>query len=670
MLPGAESKQIKNEYPLSAAATAQVRLPVRGRRNILVTSALPYVNNVPHLGNLIGCVLSADAFTRFARLRGYNVLFLSGADEFGTATELKAAAEGVTCQELCDRYFVKHKHIYDWFGIEFDHFGRTTNPFHRAITHEIYEQLRARGFVYERDLSLPFCTQCNRNLSDRLVHGTCPHCGAATKGDQCDACEAQLEVGELLAPKCGLCGFADSIRWKVSKQHVFLDQDKIAPLHLAWLASVKDTWSEIARSTTLLALNTKARSICISRELRWGTPIPGSPHVFHCWFDAPIGYLSITADYLKQHGADPELWRTWWQQPQPMEEQKKEQTDLYQFMGKDNITFHAINFPSTLLAATSLSFSATKETSSPQVESAFVQTDSPRLETKDAFVATKDTTAGQGQVDRSSSVSELPEQVDKSASSCYRLVKQICSTHHLKYEGVKFSKSDGVGVFGDQAEATGLAADVFRFYLFSSRPENADTGFYWAELQAKNNFLREKLGSLVTRVLSNVHRRFQGVLPPLGTMTHTEDQNLMATVNVCLAQYVAHFEKAQIALALEDAKKLVDLGHEYLSRVQPYSASTSVPRIASCLHLSVNLLRQIAIVFQPFIPASVAMLCDMLNLPVDSLHCALESATAPEFQLVLRQGHCVKKAYWIFQTPLTDEAVANFKRQFGSLETT
>ena len=549
-------------------------LPIPGKRNILVTSALPYVNNVPHLGNLIGCVLSADVFTRYARQRGYNTLFICGTDEYGTATELKAKKEGLTCKETCDKYYTKHKEVYDWFGIKFDHFGRTTNRFHESITHDIFQRLYQNKYIKEKDILLPYCAHCNRNLSDRLVRGICPRCDGKAKGDQCDLCGIQLEPSELKEAECTLCG--KSVQLRHSPRHLFLNLPELSERHTDWFNQVKCNWAENAVHTVESDLKDKCvKPVCISRELSWGTLIPLSGYegrVFHCWFDAPIGYISITADYYHSQGKDPELWKGWWRQEIPTPESKVE---LWQFLGKDNITFHAVNFPSTLLGT----------------------------------------------------------------DEKYTLVHQICSTDHLKYEGKKFSKSDGVGVFCDEAIALGIPPDVFRFYLISCRPEQSDSSFYWRELRSKNNFLREKLGSLVTRILSNIHKKFDGIIPDLSPehKFHEHDIKLIDNINTVLAHYINAFE-SRLAVALEEAKKLVDLGHEYLSFVQPYSSSCPPERIKECLYLSVNLLRYVGLLFYPFIPSSVDIIWDLLNLPVGNYSYDILSFKLP-FKGVIKSNH-------------------------------
>ncbi|KAK1864358.1 hypothetical protein I4F81_006906 [Pyropia yezoensis] len=288
------------------------RRPLPGERNVLVTSALPYCNNVPHLGNLIGAVLSADVYARYLRQRGVNVVYVCGTDEYGTATENKAQAEGVSPRTICDRYTALHKSVYDWFDIRFDHFGRTSTPSQTAIVHEMFWALHGAGLVFPDDVHQLYCAAtCNRPLSDRYVVGTCPRCGYEdARGDQCDSCSELLNPAELLRPRCATCGKTPETR---ASRHLFLDLPALASAVEGWS---KDTqagggiWSANAVAMTRTWLRDGLEPRCITRDLDWGVPVPlegFTDKVFYVWFDAPIGYLSITAEYAPDH------WREWWE---------------------------------------------------------------------------------------------------------------------------------------------------------------------------------------------------------------------------------------------------------------------------------------------------------------------------------------------------------------------
>ncbi|CAB3405996.1 unnamed protein product [Caenorhabditis bovis] len=317
-------------------------LPRNDKRNILITSALPYVNNVPHLGNIIGCVLSADVFARYCKLRGHQTFYVGGTDEYGTATETKALQEGVTPRELCDKYHAIHKNIYEWFNIDFTHFGRTTTDEQTEICQDMFLKLHNNGYTSTQSVDQLFCNKCEKFLADRFVTGTCPMCNYDdARGDQCDGCGKLINAVELKDAKCHMCQSTPNVK---QSTHIFLALDKLQKMstdHLnKELAKPDNRWSAnsvgIVKSWMKLGLDPR----CITRDLKWGTPVPlegFENKVFYVWFDAPIGYLSITKCVL---GKD---WEKWWKNPKNVE--------LYNFVGKDNVAFHGVMFPCSQLGA-------------------------------------------------------------------------------------------------------------------------------------------------------------------------------------------------------------------------------------------------------------------------------------------------------------------------------
>ncbi|MCF7942815.1 MAG: methionine--tRNA ligase [Spirochaetia bacterium] len=403
----------------------------------LITSALPYVNNIPHLGNLIQ-VLSADVFARFCRIRGYETLYVCGTDEYGTATETRALQEGITPQELCDHYNEIHTEIYDWFTIAFDRFGRTSTPKQTEIVQDIFTKADAAGYIVEREIDQLFCHSCDRFLADRFVHGICPHCGYEdARGDQCEHCGKLLDPTELSHPECGVCGSEPELR---STKHLYLDLPRVLPLLENWIdkASVEGFWARNAVQMTKSWIRDGLKERCITRDLKWGIPVPKEGYegkVFYVWFDAPIGYISISANHTDD-------WESWWKNP--------EEVELFQFIGKDNIPFHTVIFPSSLLAS----------------------------------------------------------------GDNWTLLHHMSSTEYLNYENGKFSKSKGIGVFGTDARDTGIPADVWRFYIYYNRPEKADAQFTWADFQEKvNGELIGNLGNLVNRTISFINRFYDSIVP-------------------------------------------------------------------------------------------------------------------------------------------------------------
>ncbi|HAK68124.1 MAG TPA: methionine--tRNA ligase, partial [Treponema sp.] len=307
----------------------------------LITSALPYVNNIPHLGNLIQ-VLSADVFARFCRSRGYETLYICGTDEYGTATETRALEEGKTSRELCDYYYKQHDEIYKWFDIAFDKFGRTSNQECTEITQGIYKDLEKNGYITEHINKQPFCPKCQRYLADRFVRGVCPKCGYDdARGDQCEKCGALLDPVELQSPRCSTCGATPEIR---DTKHLYINLPAISDKLDAWMskASKDGQWSENAIKITKAWIRDGLNERAITRDLKWGIPVPREGYenkVFYVWFNAPIGYISITKQLeneLKAAGKPSFDYKSWWLPEESEEAKGKPPVDLFQFIGKDN----------------------------------------------------------------------------------------------------------------------------------------------------------------------------------------------------------------------------------------------------------------------------------------------------------------------------------------------
>ncbi|MBU2646187.1 methionine--tRNA ligase [bacterium] len=304
----------------------------------LITSALPYVNNVPHLGNIIGCVLSADVYARFCRSRGYETLYICATDEYGTATENKAREEGMTPKEICDKFHILHRDVYEAFNISFDYFGRTSDADHTEVTQSIFRELDEKGLIDEQETDQTYCEHDQMFLADRYVVGRCPFCGfEEARGDQCDKCGKLLQPTELLDPKCQICQQTPS---RKRTRHLYINLPKLeSRLRVFQEKSIANgNWSNNAISVTRGWLNNGLLPRPITRDLTWGIPVPRPGYenkVFYVWFDAPIGYISATKS------ARPDSWKEWWQDP--------EHTQLYQFMAKDNIPFHTVVFPACLL---------------------------------------------------------------------------------------------------------------------------------------------------------------------------------------------------------------------------------------------------------------------------------------------------------------------------------
>uniref|UniRef100_A0A8C2GV09 methionine--tRNA ligase n=1 Tax=Cyprinus carpio TaxID=7962 RepID=A0A8C2GV09_CYPCA len=535
-----EAAQVWSEGLKASPAVSERKhpvLPQEGKRNVLLTSALPYVNNVPHLGNIIGCVLSADVFARYGRLRGWNLLYICGTDEYGTATENKAREEGLTPQEICDKYHAVHADIYQWFQIDFDFFGRTTTERQTEIAQDIFWRLHERGFLLEDTVEQLRCESCQRFLADRFVEGECPHCRyPEARGDQCDKCGRLINAVELRNPQCKVCKETPVIR---SSKHLFLNLPKVI-----------------------------------------NTP------VFYVWFDAPIGYLSITANYTDQ-------WEKWWKNPQ--------QVELYNFMAKDNVPFHSVVFPCSLLGA----------------------------------------------------------------QDNYTLVNHLIATEYLNYEDTKFSKSRGVGVFGDMAKDTGIPSDVWRFYLLYLRPEGQDSAFSWSDMALKNNSeLLNNLGNFINRAGMFVSKFFDGRVPEM--LLNEEDKRLIAQVRWELKQYIQLLDKVRIRDALKCILNISRHGNQYIQVNEPWKkikgGDGDRQRAGTVTGVSVNVACLLSVVLEPYMPSVSHTIRQQLQAPPTCVSTMLQNTGT--FICTLPAGHCIGTVSPLFQK-LENEQIEALRKRFG-----
>nr|MDG6971107.1 methionine--tRNA ligase [Nitrososphaerota archaeon] len=310
------------------------------RERVLVLCALPYTNAVPHVGNLVGSHLPADIFARYCRLKGMDTLFVGATDENGTPTEVAALELGVTPKELTDTLYRVHRDIYQWFGISYDNFSRTSAPTHHKTSQEFFLKIYEKGYVSEGVLRLPYCEKDRLFLPDRYVEGTCPVCGyELARGDQCEKCSTLLDPIQLINPRCKVDGSPPV--FKDSKQ-LFLELGKVHAVLQSWIGS-NEVWKAQVTSLAMGWLKEGLKKRSITRDLRWGVPVPLDGYrskVFYVWFDAPIGYISATKEWGDAKG-DPEAWKKFW---------TDEGTRIYNFLGKDNIPFHTIFWPGMLFA--------------------------------------------------------------------------------------------------------------------------------------------------------------------------------------------------------------------------------------------------------------------------------------------------------------------------------
>ena len=312
------------------------------KEKIVVTSALPYVNGVKHLGNLLGSLLPADVYARFLRLQGEDVIFVCGTDEHGTACEVAALEEKTPIRNYVDKYYSIQKAVYEKWGLSFDYFGRTSAKQNHETTQEIFLKIYEKGLIKEKTLKLPYCLNDKRFLPDRYVGGKCPHCAYENAvGDQCEKCGKVLDPIELLNPLCKICK-KNNIDFRESK-HLFLDLPKLAEPLRKWIEKQKH-WPSNARNFAIQWIKEGLRERCITRDLEWGVKVPlkgFEDKVFYVWFDAPIGYISITKQLFDEKG-ESKKWEEYW---------RGDKAKIIHFLGKDNIAFHTVIWPAVLYAS-------------------------------------------------------------------------------------------------------------------------------------------------------------------------------------------------------------------------------------------------------------------------------------------------------------------------------
>lgn len=577
------------------------KLPVEGKRNILITSALPYVNNVPHLGNIIGCVLSADVFARYCRLRGYNAIYICGTDEYGTSTEVKALCEKCSPREICDKYHRIHKEVYDWFDISFDEFGRTSTPEQTELCQEIFKKLLDNKFLFENAMQQLYCNQCKMFLADSFAVGTCPFpdCGyEQSKGDQCDKCGKMLDAVELKNPKCKTCQTTPSVR---DTKHFFIDLPSLCEKLENYIGKALSAgcWSRHAVDNTRGLLRGGLKPRCITRDLKWGVPVPlddYSDKVLYVWFDAPIGYISITKSYTPE-------WEKWWKNP--------ENVELYQFMGKDNVQFHTVMFPSMLL--------------------------------------------GTGE--------------------SWTMAKTISATQFLMYETGKFSKSQGLGIFGDQAKETTIPVAVWRYYLLSNRPEGSDARFSWDDLQAKlNGELIANVGNFVNRVLTFIAKPsgkgYGSIIPDV---TRAESDDLTRTLGHKIGEYVDHYfkemEKVNLKSGLRIAMQISSEGNSYLQESKFWRLyKEERPRCSIIVKTAVGLVYLLACLLEPFMPSFSAEVMKQLDLPPSEISLPdVDKEMGIKLWEIVPPGHKIGEPKPLF-VELTDKEVEVYKMKFGGVQ--
>ncbi|RKY19929.1 MAG: methionine--tRNA ligase [Planctomycetota bacterium] len=610
-------------------------------RPLMITSALPYANGPIHFGHIAGAYLPADVYARFQRMLGADVAFICGTDEHGVSITVKAEAEGVPYREYVARWHNEISAFFSLFDIAFDHFSRTSNEDpHYALSQEVFLRLLRAGNVAPRDEQQHYCTDCERFLPDRYVEGTCYLCGAAARGDECKGCGSWLEAIKLVDPRCATCGHTPEVRDTVQFE---LDLSPISSperdtLVAAYGEAFAD-WLPAFRRVLKTNVRTMAfdkliegeglRPRPITRDLRWGVPVPavdldGQPvpdhegKVLYVWFDAPIGYVSATIEWAREHLADGDAWRRWWITAKDTPTGSGPR--LVHFLGKDNIPFHCIVFPA--------------------------------MQAGQAEARPDETPMGPRHGERW----VLPENVP--ANEFYNL------------EGRKFSTSDN-WMLGAEHMFEVFGIDALRWYVIVSMPETADSNFLLDELQARvNSELADTIGNYASRVLKFNAKQHAGVVPEVDA-GHELAADLAAVSKACehaVSQVAELLGGQQFRRAAAAAVDLARFGNKLFDERAPWKLKkTDEVGCRAALHANLQVLATLSMVLTPFVPVAAGRLREMLALPaIDTGARPGAAAHAASWRVeTLLAGHALGEPGILF-AKIDDDTIAAEKARLGA----
>ena len=519
--------------------------------HILLAVAWPYANGPRHIGHVAGFGVPSDIFARYQRLKGNHVLMVSGTDEHGTPITLAADKEGVTPKQLADRYNAVIGDDLRNLGLSYDTFTRTTTLNHYRVTQDLFKTLYDKGYVIKQSALGAFSASTGRTLPDRYIEGTCPICGyGEARGDQCDNCGNQLDPADLINPRSKIDGTPPVFK---ETEHFFLDLSAFAERLSEWIGK-QDHWRPNVRAFSLNLLEA-LRPRAITRDLDWGVPIPLPEYAdrddkrIYVWFDAVIGYLSASVEWAHNRGT-PEAWRDWWQNPESRH---------YYFMGKDNIVFHSVIWPSMLL--------------------------------------------GYGNGGEIGGNRDNPD---------LNLPYDVVSSEFLTMEGKKFSSSRGIVIYVNDVLSR-YDPDPLRYFLTIGGPETQDTDFTWAEFVRRNNDeLVATWGNLVNRTLTNAHRNF-GEVPQPGALQPV-DQALIDAVDAGFTSVGALLDGARFKAAISEVMKLAGQVNQYLSEQEPWKViKVDRERAGTVLYTALRCVDSLKTLITPFLPFTSQKLHELLG---------------------------------------------------------
>jgi methionyl-tRNA synthetase len=511
-------------------------------KRTLITSALPYANGPVHIGHLAGVYVPADIYARYLRLKGEEVLFIGGSDEHGVPIALKAKAEGISPQEVVDRYHTIIKKSFEDFGITFDIYSRTSSDIHHKTAADFFRKLYDKGEFIEKTSEQYYDEEAKQFLADRYITGTCPYCGnERAYGDQCEACGTSLSPLDLINPKSAISGSVPVLK---ETKHWYLPLDKHEAWLKKWILEDHKEWKSNVYGQCKSWLDMGLQPRAVSRDLDWGISVPvegAEGKVLYVWFDAPIGYISNTIEACSNNPVEYGDWEKWW---------KDESTKLVHFIGKDNIVFHCIVFPSMLKA-----------------DGSYI----------------------------------LPDNVPANEFL------------NLEGDKISTSRNWAVWLH-EYLEEFPDKQDVLRYVLTANAPETKDNDFTWKDFQARNNNeLVAIFGNFVNRALVLTHKYFAGKVPARGELTEYDRQTLeeFSQVKKELENYLDHYRFRD---ALKEAMNLARIGNKYLADTEPWkTAKTDMERTATILTISLQITANLAIAFEPFLPFTSNKIKQLIN---------------------------------------------------------
>ena len=503
-------------------------------KRYLITSALPYANGPVHIGHLAGVYVPSDIYTRYLRLKGYDVISVCGSDEHGVPITIKARKEGITPQQVVDRYHEIIEKSFRRLGMSFDIYSRTSSPTHRVTASEFFRKLYDEGKFIEQTSMQYYDEEAQTFLADRYIVGTCPHCqNEKAYGDQCEKCGSTLSPDELLNPKSAVSG---AVPVKRETKHWYLPLDKYEGFLREWILEGHKEWKSNVYGQCKSWLDLGLQPRAVSRDLDWGIPVPvegADGKVLYVWFDAPIGYISATKDLTPD-------WEKYW---------KSEDTKMVHFIGKDNIVFHCIVFPSMLKA-------------------------------HGGYI--------------------LPENVPANEFL------------NLEGDKISTSQNWAVWLHEYLDEFPGKE-DVLRYVLCANAPETKDNDFTWKDFQARNNSeLVAVLGNFVNRALVLTKKYYDGIVPERGTLTDY-DEATIEEIEKIKASLERNIELYHFREALKDAMNFARIGNKYLADTEPWKVVKSDPeRVKTILNIALQITANTAIAIEPFMPFSAEKMLKML----------------------------------------------------------